>query len=93
MSDGKAKIVCFLGGGELYEIKIGASVILFEMHRYCGPMPLDKRTYEARELGPKAPFWRAASLWAQQGKKTEVGSKGDVPRCIWVDGPLVTFSC
>lgn len=93
MKNGRGALICLLTGGPLHEIKVGASVILFELHRYCGPMPLDKRTLESRNLGPRAPFWRAVSLWAQQGKKTEAGSRDDVRRCIWVDGPLVTFSC
>lgn len=61
---------CILAGGPLYQIYVDGEWILFEDHRYCGPMPLDKRTLGERSLGPRHPFWTKVTEWYQGGKKT-----------------------
>lgn len=78
------RLICVLTGGPLYRIALGAETILFEMHHYCGPMPLNKKTHEERKLGPKHKFWRAASLWAQQGQRVGRTIR-DVRLCVWDD--------
>jgi hypothetical protein len=55
-------------GGDTLRIETSAGVVMFEWHPHCGPMPI-KRNGSERELGPKHPFWRAVSLWDQQGKR------------------------
>lgn len=49
----------------------------FEMHRYCGPMPTDKKGDELKSQ-PSPSFWRVVSWWAQQGQ--EIGEDG---LCSW----------
>ena len=83
-------IVCLLTGGPLYRINVDNQWIAFELHHYCGPIPLDKRTLEPRSLGPRHNFWRAVTLWVNQG--SEVGGKfGDCTSCVWKNGPLVRY--
>lgn len=74
--------MCLLLGGPLYRIYVDGKWILFEMHRYCGPMPLNQRTHGERRLGPRHRFWEAVTLWAQQGQRTGLESKG-VKSCVW----------
>jgi len=60
-------IVCV--GGPDKKIRVCGQVWHFEMHRYCGPMPLNKRTGAVRE-GSRA-FWKAVTHWAQQGERVD----------------------
>lgn len=75
-------VVCLLTGGPLYQIYVEGVWIVFEIHPYCGPMPLDKRSLEERRLGPRHKFWEAATLWVQQGQQTG-RETGGVKCCIW----------
>lgn len=77
------RIVCLLAGGDLYTIGVDGKEYLFEMHSYCGPMPLRKRDLEGRTLGPRHPFWTAVSLWAAQGRRATGGGTGTPSRCVW----------
>jgi hypothetical protein len=63
-------VLCVLTGGPLYQIYVDGVWILFEDHHYCGPMPLDKRTFDERLLGPRHRFWKVVTDWYQAGKKT-----------------------
>lgn len=55
----------------MLKISVGGRIIEFEMHPYCGPNILNKRG-EPSEKQPMD-FLKAASLWAQQGKRMEDG--------------------
>lgn len=61
--------------------KVGAkrapAAIQFEMHSFCGPMPLGKKG-NGVTLAPSHWFWHAVSQWAQQGEKVD-----DLRRCIY----------
>jgi hypothetical protein len=58
-------------GGPMLKISVDGKIIEFEMHPYCGPTILNKKgsplTYQP------VSFLKAASLWAQQGKRMEDG--------------------
>lgn len=55
----------------------------FEMHRYCGPIVLNK-SLDPRptQPGEKSPFWHAVSRWAQGGERLD--EKGE---CVWQEEP------
>lgn len=61
-------IVCCMSG-PLRSIQVGGRRWWFEMHRYCGPMPVNQRTGRGID-GTKA-FWHAVTLWAQQGERID----------------------
>ena len=63
-------------GGPEFTISVAGKRYLFEMHPYCGPNVLNRRTGEPLEHQPM-PFLEAASLWAQQGQRVEDGL------CVW----------
>lgn len=51
----------------------------FEMHRYCGPIPTNKKGDPLKTEPPeKSSFWRVTSWWAQQGKKIDADGL-----CVW----------
>ena len=55
-------------GGRTIVMPIGKSkTVLFEMHNYFGPIPLNKRTDEPMDRIPKA-FWDAFERWDLGGK-------------------------
>lgn len=58
-------------GGPEFDIQVDGIRYHFEMHRYCGPIRLNKRG-DAHSRQPKR-FLEAASLWAQQGQRVEDG--------------------
>ena len=64
-------------------ISVEGKVYLFEMHRWVGPVAL-RRDGEPAKLQPEA-FLRAASLWAQQGKRVEDG----LCRWDWPKEPIL----
>lgn len=68
-------IDCF-GSGD-YRIEVRGKIVRFAWSERFGPMPLNRNNTEARSVGPKHPFWRAASLWNLQGQRIENGM------CIW----------
>lgn len=55
-----------LGGRELL-MPIGKRTVLFEMHRYHGPMPVNKKTGCGLERIPEA-FWDAYERWDLGGQ-------------------------
>jgi hypothetical protein len=61
-------IDCFGDGG--YLISIRGKTILFGWSDRFGPLPTTKDG-RGLELGHKHPFWRAASLWNLQGRRTD----------------------
>jgi hypothetical protein len=65
------KIIHISIGGPVIKISIKGKLYHFEDHRYCGPMRVDQRG-EPTTKTPMA-FWKAVSLWAQQGRKIENG--------------------
>lgn len=73
---GRIMIDCF-GGDDEYLIDVRGKLIRFEWSERFGPLPINKDGSEARGIGPKHGFWRAASLWNLQGRQLE----GD--RAIW----------
>jgi hypothetical protein len=64
----------------MLKISVGGKIIDFEMHPYCGPTILNKRTGSPLKNQPTA-FLESASLWAKQGKKMENGL------CLWYHEP------
>ena len=60
-----------------FDIVVRGERIRFELHWYSGPTPITKRG-NVRELGPRHPFWSAATSWIVQGKR--IGADGV---CIW----------
>ena len=56
-------VACLLVGGDEYEL----GGVRFEMHRYCGPMPIDKRTGNGRDLPASHPFWGRVTRVVQAG--------------------------
>jgi hypothetical protein len=68
-------IDCF-GGGD-YHIQVRGKLVRFEWSEMFGPMPVNADGSEARSIGPRHGFWRAASLWNLQGRRIEDGV------CVW----------
>lgn len=54
-------------GGDLLLMPIGAKTVLFELHRYFGPHPVSKNTFDPLERIPKG-FWDAWERWGVGGK-------------------------
>ena len=73
--------VCILVGGPDRKIVAGGKEHTFEDHRMFGPMPLNRRG-DPRYLGPRSPFWRAVTLWYEQGKRLDAEG-----RCVWDEPP------
>lgn len=70
-------------GGPMLKIFVKGKIIEFEMHPYCGPNILNKRGEPL--ANQPVDFLKAASLWAQQGKRMENGL------CRWDHEPeLIT---
>jgi len=63
-------MIDIFGSGE-YFIEVRGEIIKFEFGDRFGPMPLTKTGAEKTSIGPRHPFWRAASLWALQGKRLD----------------------
>jgi len=86
-------LVCLLLGGDIYRIWVRGIEYIFEMHAYCGPMPLRARDFEARHLGPRHPFWTAVTLWDRQGRRTKV-CREHVGQlwAVYQDVPLEVFT-
>lgn len=75
-------IVCM--GSPVRKIVVQSRVWHFEMHKYCGPMPVHKRTGAGVD-GTKA-FWEAVTWWAQQGERID-----DAGVCVYerpIEKPL-----
>jgi hypothetical protein len=60
---------CFGGGS--YEIEVRGKIIRFDWSEQFGPLPINRDGSEARSIGPKHAFWRAASLWNLQGQRLD----------------------
>ncbi len=60
-------IVCC--GGPVKKIVAGSRLWHFEMHPFCGPMPIHKKTGNGVE-GTKE-FWQAVTWWAEQGERVD----------------------
>ena len=86
------RLICLLVGGDLYRIWAGGKEYLFEMHSYCGPMPLRARDHEPRLLGPRHPFWTAVTLWDRQGRRTKPCQEhADQSWAVYDNVPLPTW--
>ena len=57
-------------GGDLLLMPIESKTVLFELHRYFGPHPVSKRTFDPLERIPKG-FWDAYERWDLGGKLVE----------------------
>jgi len=69
-------------GGPMQKISVDGKIHEFEMHPYCGPNVLSKKTGEPLSKQP-ARFLYAASLWAQQGQHVDE----ETGLCIWHHPP------
>lgn len=71
-------ILCF-GGPDRKIVDETGKEWRFEMHPYCGPMPLTKTGEPMKtEPSPKSSFWRVVTWWAQQGQQIDAGGL-----CVW----------
>jgi hypothetical protein len=52
----------------MHKISVNGKIYEFEMHQWCRPNVLNKRTGGPLAKQPMA-FLEAASLWAQQGER------------------------
>lgn len=68
---------CLLTGGPQRFIAVGLKSERFEDHPHIGPMPCSRMGAE-RKLSPRHPFWRAVTLWYEQGKV--IDERGN---CVW----------
>ncbi len=71
LGDGKRAMLDCFGGAE-FNIETSKGLIRFEWSERFGPMAVTKTGAE-RNLSPRHPFWRAASLWNLQGRRVENG--------------------
>jgi hypothetical protein len=69
--------MCLLLGGPIHHITVRGKDVLFEVHPYCGPHPIHKRTLDPLDNIPPG-FWDAIQLWIDGGKKLD-GDKCVVP--------------
>lgn len=59
-------------GDDDLRIEVVGKIVHFSFSQLFGPWPCTK-TGRERSLGPRHPFWRAASLWHLQGSRVESG--------------------
>ena len=78
MTRGYPRVTHISFGGPTLTIVVKGKLELFEMHRYCGPMPVNKQG-NGRDLAPRHPFWAAVTWWDRQGR--EFNEDGT---CRWV---------
>jgi hypothetical protein len=75
--DGFESKVCIdIFGGEELLMPTAKGDVLFEWSAQFGPQPI-KKGGAGRDLPPRHPFWRAASLWNLQGRRMMNG------KCFW----------
>lgn len=53
--------------GPFFTIMVCGQKMRFEDHRYCGPVPINKRD-EEKKLAPNHRFWEAVTQWYQAGR-------------------------
>lgn len=76
-------LACILFGGSDHKIRLGGEIYIFEMHPYCGPIPLSKRG-NPKQLGPKHLFWRAVTWWNESGRQVD-----EAGFCVWTEPPSI----
>lgn len=54
-------------GGDLLLMPLGTKTVLFELHRFFGPHPVNKKTYDPLERIPCG-FWDAFDRWDAGGR-------------------------
>lgn len=64
-------------GGPDRQISVGGKIYTFEDHPFCGPTLLNKGGDPIDLKDHPQDFLEAASLWVQQGRRTENGL------CVW----------
>ena len=74
------KMIHILWAGQERKIIDGKNrVWIFEDHRYCGPVVIDRHGDPKDKQPPEnSPFWDAVSLWYQQGKQIDKNGF-----CVW----------
>jgi len=72
-------IIC-TGGPDYKILDSKGKVWRFEMHHYCGPIVLTRKTGEVMDPQPvsSSPFWECVSFWAQQGQQLDA-----LGHCVW----------
>ena len=80
-------IVC-TGGPDYKILDSKGKVWRFEMHPYCGPIVLTRKTGEVADPQPpsNSPFWEVVTFWAQQGKQLDT-----LGRCVWKRTKPINF--
>lgn len=65
-------------GGPLHCIRVKRKLYHFEMHRYCGPMPIRTDGRAGTHLAENHPFWTAVTAWDRLGRKVDENGL-----CVW----------
>jgi len=65
--------------------KKAPETVEFEMHAFCGPMPIDRKG-NGRSLAPSHWFWTAVTQWCQQGQEVDELGRCQYDPTIPVDG-------
>lgn len=73
-------ILCSFSDGGIYRINVGGRLYHFDFSERFGPTVVGGRGQEVKQPGHKNDFWRAVSLWANQGKR-----KDDTGMCVWTE--------
>lgn len=68
-------------GGPIHTIQVNGRRVTFEMHPYCGPIAINKRTGESLKH-QRMDFLTAVTQWVKGGKRTE----NDL--CVWYHEPV-----
>ncbi len=75
--------VCLLVGGPTRSIRAGGKTWQFEdNHRFGPAVLLRDGSIKPSQPGERSPFWKAVSLWAQQGRRLN-----DDGSCRWDHAP------
>lgn len=65
------QVIHMMFGGPIYSIHWGKKIgWRFEMHRYCGPVVVDRKDEPlSKQPGEGSGFWKAVTNWDQQGRR------------------------
>jgi hypothetical protein len=65
-----AGTICF---PDIYKIRAGEQIFLFEYHKFCGPSLVDCNGDPIPEMiAENSPFWDSLTLWLYHGKRVDV---------------------
>lgn len=76
MDDGSSAHLLVASGP--FRLTVGATTWLFDFSEHSGPVVVGRRGEPVAQPGPRSPFWRAVTFWAQQGRQVRPDGL-----CIW----------